>query len=246
MILFVFEGGKAEPMVFDSIGRLFLSGEELCIVKCRHDLPTLYASLRANDYDLLRSLPFEENGIILPKDQRRDTLFSQTFLFFDYDFQNRLGTQRVNDILDDMLDFFDDETGNGKLYVNYPMIESLKYTKQLPDCNYWKYIATREECVSHQFKGNAERFAYAEAKSYKFIDLARTHQETVIENWRKLEEQNVRKANYLVSGRNEMPSDKQLICQKRVFEAQKRVFVDVNESVAILNSFPIFLFDYLK
>ena len=29
MILFVFEGGKAEPMVFDSIGELFLSKEEL-------------------------------------------------------------------------------------------------------------------------------------------------------------------------------------------------------------------------
>ena len=34
MILFVFEGGKAEPTVFDSIGKLFLPNEELCVVKC--------------------------------------------------------------------------------------------------------------------------------------------------------------------------------------------------------------------
>lgn len=46
MILFVFEGGKAEPMVFDSIGELFLSKEELCVLKCEHDLPTLYSNLR--------------------------------------------------------------------------------------------------------------------------------------------------------------------------------------------------------
>lgn len=65
-----------------------------------------------------------------------DTLFSQIFLFFDYDFQNRLGTQKVNGILDEMLDFFSDETENGKLYINYPMIESLKYTKEIPDANY--------------------------------------------------------------------------------------------------------------
>jgi hypothetical protein len=52
MILFVFEGGKAEPTVFDSIGKLFLPNEELCVVKCRHDLPTLYSNLRANGYDL--------------------------------------------------------------------------------------------------------------------------------------------------------------------------------------------------
>ena len=74
-------------------------------------------------YDLFRSLPFEDNGVILPKDKRLDTLFSQVFLFFDYDFQNRIGTQKVNNILDEMLDFFDDETENGKLYINYPMIE---------------------------------------------------------------------------------------------------------------------------
>ena len=61
MILFVFEGGKAEPMVFDSIGELFLSKEELCVLKCEHDLPTLYSNLRANEYDLFRSLPFKEN-----------------------------------------------------------------------------------------------------------------------------------------------------------------------------------------
>lgn len=130
MILFVFEGGKAEPMVFDSIGELFLSKEELCVLKCEHDLPTLYSNLRANEYDLFRSLPFKENNIYLPEDKRLDTLFSQIFLFFDYDFQNRLGTQKVNGILDEMLDFFSDETENGKLYINYPMIESLKYTKE--------------------------------------------------------------------------------------------------------------------
>lgn len=142
MILFVFEGGKAEPTVFDSIGKLFLPNEELCVVKCRHDLPTLYSNIRANGYDLFRSLPFEDNGVILPKDKRLDTLFSQVFLFFDYDFQNRIGTQKVNNILDEMLDFFDDETENGKLYINYPMIESLKYTKEIPDADYWKYVAT--------------------------------------------------------------------------------------------------------
>ena len=113
MILFVFEGGKTEPLVFDSIGKLFLSNEKLCIEKCKYDLPTLYSNLKAKGYDLFRSLPFEENGIILPKDKRLDTLFSQVFLFFDYDFQNRIGTQRVNGILDEMLDFFDDETDKG-------------------------------------------------------------------------------------------------------------------------------------
>ena len=101
----------------------------------------MYSNLRANGYDLFRSLPFEDNGVILPKDKRLDTLFSQVFLFFDYDFQNRIGAQKVNNILDEMLDFFDDETENGKLYINYPMIESLKYTKEIPDADYWPNVS---------------------------------------------------------------------------------------------------------
>lgn len=38
MILFVFEGGKAEPLVFDSLAELFLKGEEVRVVTCEHDL----------------------------------------------------------------------------------------------------------------------------------------------------------------------------------------------------------------
>lgn len=246
MILFVFEGGKAEPTVFDSIGKLFLTNEELRIVKCRHDLPTLYSNLKSNGYDLLRSLPFEENDIVLPADKRLDTLFSQVYLFFDYDFQNRMGTQKVNDILDEMLDFFDDETGNGKLYINYPMIESLKYTKEMPDAAYWKYVATRDECAKHKFKGNAERFAYAQARAFRFIDLEKTDGETVRNNWEDLKFQNVCKANYLVTGCNTMPSEKSIIDQKSIFEAQKEKYVNPNDMVSILNSFPIFLYEYLK
>ena len=246
MILFVFEGGKAEPTVFDSIKSLLLSGEELCIVKCRHDLPTLYSNLKENDYDLFRSLPFEENGIDIPEGKRLDTLFSQIFLFFDYDFQNRIGLKKLNVILDEMLDFFDDETDNGKLYINYPMVESLKYTKELPDENYWQYVATRQECMDHKFKGKAEQYAYANAKAYRFIDLSKTDKANVVENWKMLKHQNVCKANYLVSGCNTMPQEKAKINQAAIFKEQKTKYVDVNESVAILNSFPIFIYEYLK
>ena len=120
-----------------------------------------------------------------------------------------------------MLDFFDDETENGKLYINYPMVELLKYTKEMPDADYWKYVTTRDECAKHLFKGNAERFAYAQAKAFRFIDLDNTDNETVKKNWKKLKRQNVCKANYLVSDCNTMPLDKSAINQKSIFEAQK-------------------------
>lgn len=246
MILFVFEGAKSEPLVFDSIEKLYLTGEEVCTVMCRYDLPTLYAKLKAHDYDLFRVLPFAENGINIPEDVRLDTLFSQIFLFFDYDFQNRIGLQRLNDILDEMLEFFSDETDNGKLYINYPMVESLKYTKEMPDADYLNYVASRESCINHQFKSNAESFAYPLAKGYRFIDVTRLDNLDVHTNWELLKFQNVSKANYIISGNYRMPNQKVNILQKLIFDAQKMKYVEANDEVAILNSFPIFLYDYFK
>lgn len=246
MILFVFEGGKAEPLVFDSLAKLFLADEEVRVVTCKHDLPTLFSRLKRNDFDLFRSLPLKENGIEIPEGVRVDTLFSQVFLFFDYDFQNRIGVEKVNEILKEMLYYFDDETDNGKLYVNYPMIESLKYTKEMPDEEFYKYAVSRAVCSEHKFKGLAESVAYTNAKQYKFIDMEKTPSDEVKYNWELLKEQNVRKANYICNGENVMPAKKDVIAQGKLFEAQLTKYVDVNDSVAILNSFPLFLFEYLK
>ena len=246
MILFVFEGSVAEPAIFKSINHLFLSNEEVQVIRYGSDLPTLYKNLKDNDYDLFRVLPFKENGIEIPIGKRIDTLFSQVFLFFDYDFQNRMGTERLDAILKEMLEYFYDETVTGKLYINYPMVESLKYTKEMPDINYLKYIVSREDCVLHKFKNNAELFAYPQARGYNFINLDKTPQEEVKGNWDMLLLQNVSKANYICNEKNEIPKNKEDISQNKLFSAMKQKYVDVNETVAILNSFPIFIFEYVK
>ena len=41
-------------------------------------------------------------------------------------------------------------------------------------------------------------------------------------------------------------ADTLTINQKSIFEAQKDKYVNTDEMVSILNSFPIFLYDYLK
>lgn len=246
MILFVFEGSVAEPTIFKSLHHLYLGAEEVKIIKYGNDLPSLYKKLRDNEYDLFRVLPFRENGIEIPEGKRLDTLFSQVFLFFDYDFQNCMGTERLDSILKDMLDYFCDETGCGKLYVNYPMVESLKYTKEMPDSDFIGYIASREDCALHKFKSNAEAFAYRQAKGYRFINIEKIPPEEVKHNWEMLKLQNVSKANYICNDKYEMPENKEDISQDKLFVAMKQKFVDVNQTVAILNSFPIFLFEYLK
>ena len=60
----------------------------------------------------------------------------------------------MNEILSEMLEYFDDETGNGKLYVNYPMVESLKYTKELPDEHYAEYVVSYFRKTEKQICGS--------------------------------------------------------------------------------------------
>jgi hypothetical protein len=51
---------------------------------------------------------------------------SETYLFFDYDFHNnQLTLDEINQRVEAMLNMFDEETENGKLYINYPMIECI-------------------------------------------------------------------------------------------------------------------------
>lgn len=70
---------------------------------------------------------------------------TEIFLFFDYDFQeSRLTLEENNRHIGEMLEYFNDETENGKLYINYPMVESVFYTKQLSDKDYQSYYVTRE------------------------------------------------------------------------------------------------------
>lgn len=57
---------------------------------------------------------------------------------------------------------------------------------------------------------------------------------------------NVEKANYIVSGNACIPEKKADIDQHAIFEAQVRKYVNPDERVAILSSFPIFLYDYLR
>jgi len=75
------------------------------------------------------------------------TDFSQVYLFFDYDFQNKnLNLEILNSQLQEMLEFFSDETDNGKLYINYPMLGSIKCTQKLPDEHFFEYNVSRTEC----------------------------------------------------------------------------------------------------
>jgi len=168
------------------------------------------------------------------------------FLPLDHFHNSQLSKEEINAEVDDMLGTFDDETGHGRLYINHPMVESIRYVKGIPDSGYKDYTVSRKECKD--FKRMAGKFScYGNLDFIMFKNNEKPssdRRDEVRRNWDGLKDMNVCKANYIVSGNHSMPGDSQDIAQNLIFEAQKVKFIDVSDRVSILNAFPLFLFEY--
>ena len=247
MILFVFEGVKREPALFQYLKTIYrIEGEVICTYQS--SLHSLYKEMREFDLDLvmlLREHLHKNNDHTLDK-YDQSSQFSEVYLFFDYDFHDKkIELEQLNAEIREMLDFFKEETDNGKLYINYPMVESILYTKTLPDTQYSNYVISRED--SHNFKNIASQFS--DYHDYFFLSpFTQQDRENINakHNWELLKRQNVQKANYVCNGENDLPTREQDISQSNIFISQLNKYVIPYNQVAILNSFPLFVYEYFK
>ncbi len=255
MILFVFEGRKREPDIFRTLEYLFFPKGQSIICSFGNNIYELYRRMNELEGDgdivsLLREInkdkpdnPFTGN--------MKSSDFSEIFLFFDYDFQNRnITLEQMNEQVSQMLALFNDETDQGKLYINYPMIEAIRYTKTLPDDHFLEYCVSRTDCNDMGFKDMARQFSAYASLDFIVLDFRKAPAtktlEKLRENWRLLERQNVIKANFLCNDASELPAKKDSISQQLIFDAQLSKFILPKEEVAILSAFPLFKFDYFK
>lgn len=255
MILFIFEGTRREPDIFRTLEYLFFKKGQTIVCSFGNNIYELYRQLNQLDgagdiVSLLRESNKNNPESPFDKDVKSSD-FSEIFLFFDYDFQNRnLTLAQMNQQLSEMLSLFDDETENGKLYINYPMIEAIRYTKELPDDHYHEYTISRTECHDKGFKDLTQQFSAYGSLDFIILDFRKEPSKKKLEsvqlNWNLLEAQNVIKANYLCNQTLSMPLDKDSISQNKIFEAQLSKHIDPNNEVSILSAFPLFNFDYFK
>ena len=214
MILFVFEGEYREPELFATIQKMFFPKDnERIAYSFGNNIYELYNELSKLDDagDLVSLLQERCSGQAdNPFEGLNSSDFSEIYLFFDYDFQNKnLELSEINRQLKEMLSIFNDETEYGKLYINYPMIEAIRYTKELPDDKYYEYVVSRAECSS--FKRLAADFSAYSSLDFILIDsrkdvseLSEKKLKSLRDNWEHLKKQNVNKANYICHGKNEV------------------------------------------
>ena len=225
-ILMIFEGEKTEKVIFDSLKQYFLNENDKTIVYGFHcsEIYSLYNKLkRDSDLELFYLLKdkLKDRNEELQSIEFKNV--SEMYLFFDYD--GHAPTAK-HEILEEMLEIFDNETEQGKLYISYPMVEAIRHLKEDVD-----FISTVVES----------------SPDYKVIskdcdDCFKSFKTLSFDSWLKIIEEHVKKANYIVNDTFEC--SKLDIIQQEILENQKEKFITTENKVAVLSSFALFLRDY--
>lgn len=246
MILFVLEGERPDLGLYKSMMEVCGVAEDSVAAVYGCNIDALYHEMLklgdgADIVDILRAKYSDDASNPFHGVSRSDQ-FSEIYLIFDYDFHDvHRSAEVLNRQLSYLLDFFNEETEHGKLYINYPMIESIKYTKELPDQDYYQYTVSREECRS--FKRLSASFSFYPNMGF----LQSGDADSRAHNWELLKRQNVAKANYICNGLNSFPPlDRDSISQGSILKHQIEDYESKPEChVSVLSSFPILMYDWL-
>ncbi|MBQ8074340.1 MAG: hypothetical protein IJ231_11325 [Clostridia bacterium] len=135
--------------------------------------------------------------------------YSDIILIFDMDPQAPLFTPEK---ISNMTEYFCESTENGKLYLNYPMVEAFYHMKSIPDPQYDEYIVSERELRNKgEFKRRVKR---VNRSPYKKFAQTKEACDAVIE-------QNLRKAQK-ISGQEEKGTG---LSMEKVLETQLQYYL---------------------
>lgn len=242
-IAVIYEGEKTEKQILNNINRVFFKeNEELIPIMfpAGENIYMLWKQLKDDNFEtdiieILRDYS-EEAKKVLDGYQRDD--FMEVYLFFDYDGHNNNLSKLEDsvDVIENMLETFSEETEFGKLYINYPMVESLR--DNFPPN---KEICFRRCTIDINELNHYKRVVH-EMKEYQDF------RKLTCQKWSELCINSICKLNCIVTGRYEIPDRKSFLNtmgQKPLYEKQKEKYL-LNNKIAIINSFPLFLLEYFK
>jgi hypothetical protein len=222
-ILFVFEGERAEPHIFNLLQPYFFPKEKHPIFHLCFG-GEIYQLLRMikndPDLDLVELLKERSSGFNLPSDIDRESV-SQIFLFFDHDGHSSLAN---DENLASALELFNEETDAGKLYVSYPMIEAIRDISS----GFENRTVSLDALSSYKREVNERNSRLHLNKLEK-------------KEWLLLFEQHLKKGNWLIHQHFDFETSAPQ--QPEILLAQMKTFFPKGE-IAILSGIPFFVFEY--
>lgn len=228
-VLFVVEGSKTEnKYVVNTFKRVMRSNdEEINVHKYSTNIYGLYDVLQTGEYDsFIDYLRIKEKRLFRNNIKPSD-YFSAIYLVFDLDPQDlRFSISKC----EWLINYFNDETRNGKLYFNYPMVEAMFDCTTLNQKHFNNRKVSRIGLSSASYKTHISRTSIIMTKSgfsfkkrgilYSIINL------------------NVNKYFFLI---NE-PRNNSYSSQDKLLKAEK-LFLSVNK-ISVINSSMLILHDY--
>jgi len=225
-ILFIFEGFKKEKSITDNLTKFFVN--EQTIVTCAYctTIYKMYSEIVRDEFLDTFSLvkDIEANRDVLKGFKRTD--FAQIYMFFDYDGH---ASNASDEKLSDLLNFFNEETEKGKLYISYPMVEALKHVSNFDTFKDLKTAGS--DFVNYKKIANAN--CINELIDFNYYELV---------TWKKLIEVHLKKMNLIVYDSYEFPA--QIVNQLIIFNKQMEKYLSIDNTVSVLSAFPVFLHDY--
>lgn len=225
-ILFIFEGERTEKQIADNLTKHFIG--ENSVIQCAYcaNIYRLYKDISEDEdldtFSLLKELPSNEE--ILARYSRND--FAEIYMFFDYDGHDTIADDKT---VAKLLYFFNEETLSGKLFISYPMVEAVKHFSDIIDFR----RLTIKIAESTNYKQIVDSDAKNELKDFRKYTK---------EIWVSLIELHLRKMNYIITRNYSLPTENS--SQNYIFNMQLENYINIDSTVAVLSSFPIFLFDY--
>lgn len=197
-ILLIVEGEKTEPKILEQIGMVkWNETSKLEIIHLGTNIYSLYKTIENLniDYNSDSTSTIEVLKQIL-KDRNRDSdleklqqKYPYIYLFFDFEFQdNHYDEKDKKKVLLDMMNYFSDETDNGLLLINYPMIEAFRdYKEPLPNIEYKELSISIDDVKKYKSivndRGTNKNYSKYNLYDFELIFI-----------------QNLMKANYIANG----------------------------------------------
>lgn len=181
-ILIIAEGVKTEEKFFNHLKNLY--GINIKVFCYGTNIYDLYKRLKkyefnANIIDVLKEMPDDPN-----KGNDRSILdqkYAYTYLFFDFDahhdghLYDTVYDTIMNNIvyLDEMTKHFTNETDPtiGKLYLNYPMMESYRDCNCFFDINFQNNYISIEDLKNYKSLASSKRLASIHISNYQLSDV---------------------------------------------------------------------------
>lgn len=237
---FIVEGVSRDYRFVKDMSATFFKGKYESVVICLPAAQNIYMlyekmvndSFETDLIELLRE-DIQEAAKVLDGITRQS--IDEVYLFFDYDIHqdNLLCGHTPLNALYEMINYFDNETENGKLYISYPMVEAVYDYKEgqcdtFTKCWYpldkigdYKMLSGKENAMAsrHFLKYNEWRMIIAVfgLRIECLFDLS--------------------KIDYVYYSKN--------VTVKSIYERQKEMMNETN-SIFILSAFPEFLLDYFR